>query len=97
MALALIQDHQQIIIGVNQEYLEEWIGHREDIGKPMTERAIRMLTKKLLRWSEEDQERCVSESIENGWKGVHWVEPPKAQSTRSTTLEQDLMDRSWAK
>ena len=82
--------------GVNTEALQEWIEHRKDIKSPMTKRAIKLFTNKLLRYSESEQMRLVEEGIERGWKSIYWVEPPKQQSTRMTTLEQDINDHSWA-
>ena len=92
MTLQLVQ---QEALGINQEYLDEWIGHREDLGKPMTPRAIGMLTKRLLQYSEPEQERLICNAIEMGWKGVYWCEPPAKQSSRSRSLQDELTDRSW--
>jgi hypothetical protein len=95
MALALVAD--QRIIGINQEWLDEWIAYREeDLHKPMTPRAIRMLTKKLLQWSEPEQERVICNAIEMNWKGVHWIDPPRRQTTKHSSLQDDLTDTSWA-
>ena len=97
MELQLV-DNQEIRL--NQEWLDEWIAYREeDLSKPMTPSAVKMLTNKLLKWSLDDQERLISNAIEMNWRGVYWVEPPKqplATSTRNTTLQQDLSDTSWA-
>jgi len=96
MKLALVQA-QQITIGINQEYLAEWIAYRaEDKKKPMTPRAIKMATKWLLAYSESEQERLVCHAIMNNWEGLHYVEPPKQQTTRHTSLRDDLTDTSWA-
>ena len=96
MALALVQE-TQTIIGINQEALDEWMAYRdEDLGKPMTPRAIKMVTKKLLQWTEAEQERMIENAIENNWMGIHWVEPPKACSSRAQSLQTDLTDTSWA-
>ena len=94
MALELVQ--QQTTIGLNQEALDEWIAYRaEDLKKPMTPRAIRMVEKKLLQWPESEQMRLVEHAIEHNWRGIYYVEPPK-HTTRQNTLEQDLRDTSWA-
>ena len=86
------------LIGINQEYLNEWIAYRnEDLKKPMTSRAIKMLTKKLLQWSEEEQERLICHAIEMNWMGIYYVEPPKSASTRQTSIRDDLTDTSWAR
>ena len=87
----------QPTIGLNEEALEEWIGHREDIKKPLTPRSRKMVIKKLLGWSESEQMRIVEACVENGWRGLHWVEPPKKASSRSTDIMTDITDRSWAR
>ena len=95
MGLELVQ--KQTTIGLNEEALSEWIAYRaEDLKKPMTPRAIRMVEKKLLQWSESEQMRMVEAAIENNWRGIYWVEPPKQQSSRATSLRDDLQDTSWA-
>jgi hypothetical protein len=94
MALALVN---QITIGINQEYFAEWLAYREeDLSKPMTPRAIKMLQKKLLQWSETEQERLICNAIEMNWRGVYWTDSPRQCQTRQTTLQQDLTDTSWA-
>jgi len=96
MLVELVQ-HQRLT-GLNTEYLDEWIAYRnEDLKKPMTPRAIKMLTKKLLQWSEEEQERLICNAIEMNWRGVHYVDPPKSASTRQTSIRDDLTDTSWAR
>ena len=95
MALALVS--RQAVIGLNQEALEEWLAYRaEDLKKPMTPRAIKMVERKLLQWSEQEQMRMVEAAIENNWRGIYWVEPPKQRTTRQTSLHDDLSDTSWA-
>lgn len=94
MALALIQQ----TIGINKEWLEEWIAYREeDLKKPMTPRAIKMVEKKLLQYSEAEQERLICHAIEHNWRGIYYVDPPRQATTRQNTLEHDLTDTSWAR
>lgn len=96
MGLALVET--QTVIGLNEDALQEWLAYRaEDLGKPMTPRAVRMVQKKLLQWSEAEQMRMVEAAIENNWRGIHWVEPPKQQSSRQTSLIDDLTDTGWAR
>jgi hypothetical protein len=95
MTLALVEP-TIIIDGLNQEYLDEWIAYRaEDLKKPMTPRAIKMMIRKLLKWSPAEQERLICLAIERNWQAVYWEEAAK-QTSRHTTLESDLTDRSWA-
>ena len=93
--LAIVGE-RQTIIGLNEEALEEWIEHRKDIKSPMTKRAIKLFTGKLLKYSASEQMRLVEEGIERGWKSIYWVDPPKQQTTRQTSLRDDLTDTSWA-
>ena len=95
MALALVTGQTEI--GINNEALQEWIDYRaQDLKKPMTPRAIKMVTKKLLQWSEPEQMRMVENAIEQNWRGIYWVEPPKQQSTRQSNIYDELTDHSWA-
>lgn len=88
---------QQQAIGLNQEALDEWIAYRrEDCKKPMSQRAIDRVVKKLLKYSEAEQARLIDNAIEMEWKGIYWVEPEQKVSTRQTSIKQDLSDTSWA-
>lgn len=88
---------QQSVIGVNQEWLDEWIAYRkEDKKKPMTPRAIRMTTKWLLNYHEAEQARLIEHAIRNNWEGLHYVEPPKAGRPKDRSLEDHLSNTSWA-
>lgn len=97
MTLSLVQQQQ---VGLNQEALDEWMDYRaEDLKKPMTPRAIKMVTKKLMQWTEQEQERLIYHAIEHNWRGIYWVDPPRVaenQSSRQTSLAADLSDTSWA-
>lgn len=96
MKLALVQE-QQTAIGINEQWLQEWIAYRaEDKKKPMTPRAIKMTTKWLLNHSEQEQERLITHAIMNNWEGLHYVEPPKQQSSRTANIYDELTDTSWA-
>ena len=82
---------------VNQEALDEWAAYREeDLKKPLTPRALKMVAKKLSQWSHAEQMRMVEAAIENNWRGIHYQEPPRQQSTKQTSLQDDLTDTSWA-
>ena len=96
MPLALVSG-DQTIIGLNEEALKEWKAYKEeDLKKPLTPRAEKMVIKKMLRWDESEQMRMVEEAICNNWRSLYYVEPPKQASTKSTSLQQDLTDTSWA-
>jgi hypothetical protein len=95
MALELVVSEESD--GINSEYLEEFIAYRkEDLKKPLTPRGIKMLKKKLSAWSEVDQIRLIEHAMECTWKTVFWTDPPKQHTSKSTSIESDLTDRSWA-
>lgn len=94
MQLRIVPESQS---GLNQEALDEWLAYRaEDLKKPMTPRAIKMVKKKLMQWSLDEQMRMVESAIESNWRGIYYVEPPKQKSSRQTSLVDDLTDTSWA-
>lgn len=94
MQLRIVQESQS---GLNQEALDEWLAYRaEDLKKPMTPRAIKMVKKKLMQWTHDEQMRMVESAIESNWRGIYYVEPPKQKSSRQTSLVDDLTDTSWA-
>ena len=90
MALELVQ---QQTIGLNQEALTEWIEYREAKKKALSQLALNKTQTIMLGYSEAQQQIMVDAAISNDWTGLH--APPKQQTTRNTTLEQDLTDRSW--
>ena len=100
--LALVGETPELIFDdqhhpVNQEALDEWAAYREeDLKKPLTPRAMKMVAKKLSQWSHAEQMRMVEVAIENNWRGIHYQEPPRQQSTKQTSLQDDLTDTSWA-
>lgn len=95
MALKLVEAQQQIM-GLNEGAMQEWREYREEMGKPLTRLAEKKTINKLVKYSEEMQQYLVDTAIERDWRGIYYVEPPKQQSTRQTSLEQDLTDTSWA-
>lgn len=86
----------QIVIGVNEDALQEWIEYRKDKGKPLSKLALKKTQNIMLKFDEAQQQRMVDAAIMNDWQGLHAVEPPKQQGTRHTTLIDDLTDTSWA-
>ncbi len=55
-----------------------------------------LITKKLLQWDEQTQERLICHAIEMNWKGVYWVEPPKLNTTRQADWKEELTNTDWA-
>ena len=86
----------QITIGINQEALQEWIEYRRDKGKPLSALALKKTQNIMLRYDEAQQQRIVDAAIMNDWQGLHAVDAPKQQTTRHTSLLDDLTDTSWA-
>ena len=98
MALQLIESSSQIIIGINQEALDEWTEYRAEKKKPLSRLALKKTQNLLLRYGESHQQHIVDIAILNDWQGLHPVPMPKPilTSTKSTTLMEDLTDTSWA-
>ena len=88
---------QQTAIGVNEMALSEWIEYRTEKKKPLSPLALKKTQNLLMKHDEATQQRMVDGAIMNDWQGLHYIEPPKANSTRSRSLEQDLMDKDWAR
>lgn len=86
----------QIVIGVNEEALQEWIEYRKEKGKPLSSLALKKTQNIMVRFDEVQQQHMVDAAIMNDWQGLHAVEAPKEFSSRLTTLLQDLTDTSWA-
>lgn len=94
MTLELVQ--QQTIIGLNEEALQEWVEYREFKKKPLSPIALKKTENLMLKFDERQQQHMVDTAIMNDWQGLHPVDPPKDETTKQRTLEQDLTDRSWA-
>lgn len=86
----------QIVIGVNEEALQEWIEYRKEKGKPLSSLALKKTQNIMVRFDEAQQQHMVDAAIMNDWQGLHAVEAPKVQTTRHTSLRDDLTDTSWA-
>jgi hypothetical protein len=97
MALALVES-SQIIIGINEQALEEWTEYRQDKKKPLSKLAMKKTVNLLLKYGESHQQHIVDIAIMNDWQGLHPVPMPKPTltSTKDTSLMDDLTDTSWA-
>lgn len=87
---------QIMVLGVNEEALEEWIEYRNDKRKPLSNLALKKTQNLLSKYDYEQQQRMVDTAIMNDWQGLHPVDAPKQQTTRTTSLQHDLSDTSWA-
>lgn len=54
---------------LDKETWDEWVGHRQDKKKPLTERSIK-LQLKFLEENKENHKAIILESIKNGWTGL---------------------------
>lgn len=54
---------------LNKAFLD-FINHRKQLKKPMTERAIELSVKKLEKQTEQNAIKMIENSIENGWSGL---------------------------
>lgn len=75
-------------IGLNQEALDEWIEYREFKKKPLSDLALKKTRNLLLKYPENIQQLMVDTAIQNDWRGLHPVDPPKG----SNVIEGDT---SW--
>ena len=92
MALQLISNQES---NLNQIALDEFIEHRVELKKPMTPLAIKKATNILLPFSFTHQQYMVDTAIISGWRGLFPVEPQR-QTCKSTSIETDINDTSWA-
>ena len=98
---------EQLVDKLNSEAWDEWLEYRKAKRKPVSPLAAKKVFKWLLDLDPEDQQKVIDRSIENDWQGL--FPPPSPQtrsvalrrdggavSTRERTIEEDLLDRSWA-
>lgn len=52
------------------EAWQDWIEHRNQIRKPLTDAAIKKQLKMLAEYSEDDAVKIINQSIQNGWQGL---------------------------
>ena len=81
--LSLVEP-SQTIIGLNQEAFDEWIEYKTKMWKAPSQLAITKIKNKLLKHSEDQQQLMVDEAMENDWKGLHEVDPPRGANGHAT-------------
>lgn len=86
----------QIVIGINEDALQEWIEYRKEKGRPLSGIALKKTQNIMLKFDEAQQQLMVDTAIMNDWQGLHAVDAPKQQTTRHTSLLDDLTDTTWA-
>ena len=74
-------------MNIDSDLWQDFIGHRQDLKKPLTERAERRLLKKIERaleqgWTAEAVEHQIERSIINGWQDVYFEIKDKPEPVR---------------
>lgn len=59
-----------IALGEGIPRWEEWVDHRIELKKPLTQRSLTMQIEKLANFSKAEQEAAIRQSIESGWQGL---------------------------
>jgi hypothetical protein len=79
---------------IDRDTLSDFVGARKDAKKPMTERAVTMLLRKLARLEAEGHcpNLLMERSILNGWQDVYPDESTKAVRDSFVSTH---TDRSW--
>ena len=81
---------------INETLFQDFIGNRQDMKKPMSPRAIKMLSNKLIRL--ESQGYCpdllIERSIINGWQDVF---PHDSCKKSAQGFIARVTDISWAR
>lgn len=57
---------------VYSDILESWVEYRKQLKKPLTDKGIETLVKKLSSKPLHESEWVIEHSIENGWTGLFW-------------------------
>jgi hypothetical protein len=60
--------------------MADWLKHREEIGKPMTDKAFELLVKKIKQMGDTRAIAAINHSITNGWQGL--FEPSQAHKVK---------------
>lgn len=75
-----IEDKEKIkALALNSGYCVTWelfVDHREEINKPLTEKACTLIFDKLEKWKNEkgwSPKDILNQSIENGWTGIYEI------------------------
>ena len=74
-----------------EKTLDDFAKHRKNLKKPMTEKAMELLIKKLDQLTKTDDEKILilEQSIENGWQGIFELKNSKGIS------EKDRLKEIW--
>ena len=95
MALELVQ--QTINDNLNVDAVEEWQEYRTAKKKPLSPLALKKSQNLLMRFGYDQQQLMVDSAIMNDWQGLHPVEEPRQQTSRQTSIQDDLNNTDWAR
>lgn len=70
----------------------EWVSHRIDIRKPLSQRAAELTIAKIvkLRLAGHDPKTLIENAIENGWQGIYAPRSEKTNATSTSTSNRKL-------
>lgn len=75
---------------VSEEVWRDYVAHRKAKRAKLTTRAIQLLCKKISGLSQDQADRCLELSIENGWTGVFPQQVEGDNAQRSGQSERNL-------
>lgn len=75
---------------VSEEVWRDYVAHRKAKRAKLTQRAIQLLCKKIAELSQDQADRCLELSIENGWTGVFPQQVETGNAQRSGQSERNL-------
>lgn len=69
--------------------INEFIQHRANIKKPLTELALKKILNQLSKWDYTDDEciKCLNNSIMNGWQGIFEIKKQTQQSNFTDNIQ----------
>ncbi len=72
----------------------EFIQHRINIKKPLTELALKKILNQLNKWNYTDDEciRCLNNSIMNGWQGIFEIKKQTQQSNFTDNIQRLMQE-----
>ena len=102
---------QAAFYNVSEDAAKEFIEHRQNIKKPLTQRAFDRMLKRAVECSRYGYtpDEAIEATVDNGWQGItpeylaasksrrmQAIQEASEGGTRDRGLIEDLQDRSWA-
>jgi hypothetical protein len=76
----------------------DWVKHRKEIKKPLTEQQVRKQIKEFEQWGPERSIAAIEHTIKKGWQGLREPDTQSGAAPRSTQLSiEELLDRAQPK